>query len=144
MGMADVPRASGSLAELLGDPPVVFWTTRYLKRLLIERHAIRARLENPGGSIILMGSEKVERDPQYSPVVGNDFHLDLIEAEQEVNQLPDGDRLALMKWLNELPPAQVEDYRQARGRVKKKDSSDRQARRKAAAVVENLNAREDS
>ena len=140
--MANVPSTSRSLADLLGDPPVVKWTTRYLKRLLIERSSIRARLENPGGSIILMAIEQLDASP-YAPTIGNDFHLDLIEAECEVNKLPLGDRMALLKWVHDLTPAQMQDYLQSRGRVSRR-TDERKAQRKADAMVETLNAREDS
>jgi len=140
--MAAVPSANRSLADLLGDPPVVRWTTRYLKRLLIERPAIRARLENPGGSIILMASEQLDQSP-YTPVVGNDFHLDLIEAESLINELPLEDRLALLDWVHSLTPAMVEEYLTARGPVKRR-SIQRQAERKAEDMVETLNDREES
>ena len=142
MGMATVPRANRSLAELLGDPPVVRWTTRYLKRLLIERSAIRARLENPGGSIILMATEQLDASP-FTPVVGNDFHLDLIEAEEELNKLPVSDRYAILDWVQSLTPAQVEEYIDSRGPVKRR-SVQRQAERKAADMTETLSAREDA
>lgn len=141
MGTEPVSRTRRSLSELLGDPPIVRWTTRYLKRLLMERSAIRARLENPGGSIILMTSEQLDNSP-FSPTLGNDFHLDLIEAEEEVNRLPVADRMALLDWVQNLTPAQMEEYIEARGPVARKDSADRQARRKADDIVENLSDRE--
>lgn len=142
MGMANLPRANRSLADLLGDPPVVRWTTRYLKRLLIERSAIRARLENPGGSIILMDTEQLEQNP-FSQFMGNDFHLDLLEAEEVINELPLGDRLAILDWVHSLTPAMVEEYLDVRGPVKRR-SIQRQAERKAEVVVESLNDREES
>lgn len=140
MGTATVPRTNRPLAELLGDPPVVRWTTRYLKRLLIERSAIRARLENPGGSVILMAIERVEEDP-FSQFMGNDFHLDLIEAEEAINQLPVADRMALLHWVNELTPAQTVEYLEARGRITKKGLYTR-AERRAETLTETLNDRE--
>lgn len=109
----------------------------------MERSAIRARLENPGGSIILMATEQLTQSP-FSPVVGNDFHLDLIEAEAEVNNLPVADRYALLDWVHNLTPAQMEEYVEARGPIVRKDSADRQARRKADDIVETLSAREES
>lgn len=135
--MAYVSGSNRSLAELLGDPPIVKWTTRYLKRLLIERPAIRARLENPGGSIILMASEQEYESP-FSQVMGNDFHLDLIEAEREVRVLPEGDRMSLLNWIGQLTPAQEEEYLEAKGAVKRR-SLDKQAERAAGDVVETLN-----
>lgn len=90
-----------------------------------------------------MATEQLDQSP-FSPVVGNDFHLDLIEAEAEVNNLPVGDRIALLDWVQSLTPAQMEEYIEARGPVARKDSMDRQARRKADDIVENLSAREES
>lgn len=142
--MADAPRTRRSLGELLGDPDVVRWTTRYLKRLLIERPAIRARLENPGGSVILMGADNIEHRGEYSPVIGNDIHLDLLEAEQAVASLPATDQQALLRWTGSLTPAQEAEYLEARGRVVKPASDRRQAERKAHSVVETLNDREES
>lgn len=142
MGTATAARPHRSVEELLGDPPVVRWTTRYLKRLLIERSSIRARLENPGGSIILMATEQLTQSP-YTPVVGNDFHLDLIEAEEAVNELPIGDRIAILDWVQGLTPAQIEEYLDTRGPVKRR-SMQRQAERKAEVIAETLNDREES
>lgn len=142
MGVAPVPRANRSLSELLGDPPVVRWTTRYLKRLLIERPAIRARLENPGGSVILLVHEQTGENP-FSQFMGNDFHLDLIEAEQEVLSLPAKDRIALLDWVHGLPEAQMEEYLEARGPVKRR-SIQRQAERKADRIVETLNDQQEA
>lgn len=142
MGTDSVSRTHRPVAELMGDPPIVRWTTRYLKRLLIERHAIRARLENPGGSIILITAEQLDQSP-YASVMGNDFHLDLIEAEEAVRELPVGDRIALLDWTHSLTPAQIEDYLDARGPVKRR-SMHRQAERKAEAIVETLSDREES
>lgn len=141
--MADAPRPRRSIAELIGDPDVVRWTTRYFKRLLIERPAIRARLENPGGSVILQGADNIEHRGEFSPVIGNDFHLDLLEAEGALAVLPAGDQHALLKWTDSLTPAQEAEYLDARGRVVK-PVSDRQAQRKAAGVVESLNERAES
>lgn len=138
--MASPTRASRpQLDELLGDPKALRWTTRYLKRLLIERSRIRARLENPGGSVILLGTEDLEKSSQYSSVIGNDFHLDLLEAEQAVNDMPVGDRVALMQWVDALNPKQAADFLSVRvGSVR------RRAERKANDIVETLNGPEDS
>ena len=75
--------------------------------------------------------------------MGNDFHLDLIEAEEEVNNLPLGDRIAILQWVHSLTPAQMEEYLDTRGPVKRR-SMQRQAERKAEVIVETLSAREDA
>jgi hypothetical protein len=91
------------------DPPVVDWTTDYLKRLLVERDAIRAALYSPGASILLNRADRVGVEAQYSysNVIGNDFHLDLIEAEKAVAALPKADRDALMAWVDGLTSQQA-------------------------------------
>ena len=89
-----------------------------------------------------MSIEQLEQSP-FSPVVGNDFHLDLIEAEAEVNLLPLGDRIAILDWVHSLTPAQMEEYLTVRGPVKRR-SLQRQAERKAEDIAENLSAREDA
>jgi hypothetical protein len=89
-----------------------------------------------------MATEQLDNSP-FSPVVGNDFHLDLIEAEEVINELPAGDRIALLDWVHSLTPAMVEEYLAVRGPVKRR-SLQRQAERKAEDIVETLNDREES
>jgi hypothetical protein len=89
-----------------------------LKKLLIERHAIRAALEHPGGSIITAGPAQAadaENLPSYSSVVGNDFHLDLLEAEREVNILQPRDRIELLSWCDGLSPSEAAQWANLRG-----------------------------
>ena len=83
----------------------------YMRRLLIERNHIRAALENPGGSVILMGvAATVEQTTSFSSVVGNDYHLDLIELEGVISRLPADQRRALMAWADGLTSKQAADY----------------------------------
>lgn len=100
------------------DPQSVYWTTHYLKKLLIERHAIRAALEHPGGSIITAGPAQaadVNELPSYSGVIGNDYHLDLIEAEGVVNTLEVRDRIELLAWCDGLSPSEASQWANIRG-----------------------------
>jgi hypothetical protein len=108
--MPSVPSARSYLAYC--DPPVVYWTTDYLKRLLIERDDIRSALVNPGASILLNRAARVGIESQYaySNVIGNDFHLDLIEAEKAVAGLPKADRDALMAWVDGLTSQQAANF----------------------------------
>lgn len=94
------------------EPKAVRWTTAYLKRLLIERHAIRAKLENPGGSIIVSPTRKAETTigVDYSAVIGNDAHLDLLDAEVEVNRLPVDERIRLLVWCDSLSPESAASF----------------------------------
>jgi hypothetical protein len=100
------------------DPRSVYWSSHYLKKLLIERHAIRASLEHPGGSIITAGPAQAadaENLPSYSSVVGNDFHLDLLEAEREVNILQPRDRIELLGWCDGLSPREAAQWANLKG-----------------------------
>ena len=110
--MADAARSGGLTATSYFDEErAVRYTPAYLRRLLIERHVIRARLVNPGGSVILFGvAASVEQPNDYSAVVGNDFHLDLIEAEQVVSELPVEQQRALLAWADGLSSKQAAEY----------------------------------
>lgn len=106
---------SANAFEVVGffNPAGLYRTTEYIKKLLIERHAIRAALENPGGSIITAGPARAadaDEVPSYSSVVGNDYHLDLLSAEQEVNKLPLQDRIELLAWCDGLTPKQAAQW----------------------------------
>jgi len=81
------------------DPEVLRCTTEYFIKLLLERHAIRAALLNPGGSVILTGvTARTDESQHYSSIMGNTLHLDLLEAEAVVDSLPKGQREALYQW----------------------------------------------
>lgn len=87
------------------------YTTDYVRRLLIERHHIRAALTNTGGSVILMGVAATTEQPQsYSSVVGNDYHLDLLEAEKVISELPADQRAALLAWADGMSSKQAADW----------------------------------
>lgn len=107
--MADAARPSDVTYE--DTERAVRYTSGYLRRLLIERHHIRASLANPGGSVILMGvAASIENQTDFSSVVGNDYHLDLLEAEQVVLALPTLQRLALLAWADGLSSRQAAEY----------------------------------
>lgn len=100
------------------EPNSVQWTTDYLKTLLIERHNIRAAIENPGGSIITGGvAQAADADqlPSYSSEIGNASHLDLMEAEMEVSRLDARDRIELLAWCDGLSPKQAAGWANSRG-----------------------------
>lgn len=124
------------LAERLIEPEVIRWSSRYLKRLLIERPKIRAKLENPGGSVILGATTAAHTmtGPQYSSSVGNDFHLDLIEAESQYAGLSRGDQLALARWADSLPERIEDEFRDTKpGAIRVRQM------RAAQRLVDNLN-----
>ena len=100
------------------EPNSVQWTTDYLKTLLIERHNIRAAIENPGGSIITGGvAQAADADqlPSYSSEMGNGPHLDLLEAETEVMTLDKRDRIELLAWCDGLSAKQAADFANLKG-----------------------------
>src|SRR5688572_30625410 len=76
------------------------YTTQYLRRLIAERAYIRAALYNHGGSIITHGSSlDLEGQDVYTSQIGNDFHLDLIEAENIMaHEMPKQQRDTLLQW----------------------------------------------
>lgn len=122
------------------QPNSLRWTTAYLKRLLVERHFIRASLENPGGSIIATATRKLETDSltPYSSDIGNDFHLDLLDAEDEVNDLDAIERKRLLAWCDGLSPQVAAEFASVRpGRVRKNQ-------RTIKKMVEDHNGGEDS
>lgn len=132
------------------EPRSVFWTTDYIKTLLIERHNIRAAIENPGGSIITGGvAQAADADqlPSYSSEMGNASHLDLLEAEREVMALDARDRIELLAWCDGLSAKQAADWANIKGgkiRVSNQSASQkritRSAQRVADKVVENVSA----
>ena len=124
------------------EPNSVQWTTDYLKTLLIERHNIRAAIENPGGSIITGGvAQAADADqlPSYSSELGNASHLDLLEAESEVKRLNARDRIELLAWCDGMTPKQAANYANLRGgkiRSTNQNSSNRRIHRTVAKVTE--------
>lgn len=97
------------------------FATRYMRRLFADRDYIRAAILNPGGSVILTGvSRDLEGTDEYSSQVGNDYHLDLIQAEVEItNNCPHEDHqdlprftakqiAVLMEWAGGLSQEEAE------------------------------------
>lgn len=101
------------------------FTPAYVRRLLLERVYIYAKLYNPGGSIILRGSDSVDPDRPlgYSTEIGNTFHLDLIELEQQFTQaIAEGDLTkkqvkAILTWADGMNSRDAADYMHATGPV---------------------------
>jgi hypothetical protein len=96
------------------DSQGLYRLNEYIKKLLIERHGIRAALENPGGSIITAGPARAadadDMSTSYSSVIGNDYHLDLLDAEQAVNKLPLQERIETLAWCDGLSPKQAAQW----------------------------------
>lgn len=97
----------------------------YVRRLLIERVYIYAKLHNPGGSVILRGSDSVDPDRPlgYSTQIGNMFHLDLIELESQFNKaIEEGDLTkkqvdSILTWADGMSSRDAADYLHAKGPV---------------------------
>lgn len=95
------------------------FATRYMRRLIADRDHIRSAILNPGGSVILTGVTRyLEGTDEYSSQVGNDYHLDLLQAEMEItNNCPlhsdepkfTAKQIAvLMEWANHLSDEEAE------------------------------------
>ena len=82
------------------DSHPVNYTTAYLRRLIAERAYIRAALYNHGGSIITRGvSLDLEGQDQYTSQIGNDYHLDLVAAEDIIaNDMSKEQQDTLIQW----------------------------------------------
>lgn len=97
------------------------YTNDYMRKLLIEAPYIRAKLENPGGSVILTGvAADTERTDEYSSHIGSSFHLDLIETEMHLHDLPIDQQQALLQWASGLSAKQAALYFNVKGTVQRK------------------------
>jgi len=97
---------------LEAEPAINYWTTDYFRKLCIERHRIRARLYNPGGSIILHGrAAEVEAGinpmSDYSADIGNDFHLDLLAADDVLRKCQAQQVREFLEWCDGLSSVQA-------------------------------------
>jgi hypothetical protein len=102
-------RGHNELREAV-EPYAVGDLTRYLRRLIIERPYIRARLENPGGSILLMPTSNPDQ-VSYGAAIGNDAHLDLIEADMVLErEFSQGERDTFEQWAAGFTSEQAADY----------------------------------
>jgi hypothetical protein len=105
--------------------PLGGYTSDYVKRLLIERLYVYAKLYNPGGSIILRASDIVDHDRPvgYSTEIGNMFHLDLIEIQKELDSMLEAGEIskeelkALLTWADGMTSDQAANYLHSTGGV---------------------------
>lgn len=97
------------------------YTNDYVRKLFLESPYIRARLTNPGGSVILRGTAADTEAPQeYSVQIGSGFHLDLLEMELKFDELPEDQQQALIVWRNGVSPKEASMYFAAKGSVIRK------------------------
>ncbi len=112
-----------------------FYSNDYLRKLLIETPYIKARLLNPGGSVILMGTAADTEAPQeYSSQIGSGFHLDLVEMEIKFRELPRDQQEALFAWSMGISPKEASLYFSAKGTVLRK-----RRERGVTALTEKMN-----
>lgn len=95
------------------------YTTQYLRRLIAERAYIRAALYNHGGSIITHGSSlDLEGQDVYTSQIGNDFHLDLVEAEKIMAfEMSPEQRETLLQWAEGVDERTANELAQSKGRT---------------------------
>lgn len=97
------------LRELV-EPWVVGDASRYLRRLIIEAPYIMARLYNPGGSVLLLPTNNGDQIT-YGSDIGNDAHLDLIEASVVLQRdFSKGERDTLIDWALGFTSQQAAEY----------------------------------
>jgi hypothetical protein len=112
----DITSTSDLVATL--EPDEIRFTPEYVKRLLVERMYIYAKLHNPGGSVILRNTDVVDHDRPlgYSTQIGNSFHLDLIELEKELQDAVDEGTItrseveAMLTWADGMTSQQAAYY----------------------------------
>lgn len=112
-------RRGGGVDSWGAEPEALQFTNDYVKRLLLERHHIRARLTNQGGSIILTATARVDFDRfvDYSTEIGNSFHADLITLDQHLAELSKGERDALNSYIDGMSSEEAAPLLNARGGV---------------------------
>jgi hypothetical protein len=102
------------------EPKTLRYTSDYVRRLLLDRHYVYARLLNPGSSIILSSkAAELERglEDEYSSVIGSTWHLDMIDLAQQLAELPKGDVDALLSYIDDMSSNEASRYFNARGSV---------------------------
>lgn len=97
------------------------YSNDYLRKLLVEAPRIRARLTNPGGSVILTSTAAMtEQAAEYSPQIGSSSHLDLIEMELHFRELPKDQQRALLEWALGVTAEQAAYFNDIKGSVFRK------------------------
>lgn len=123
------------------DPEIIHYTNHYVRRLLAEAVYVYAKLENPGGSVILTSTGLIDADRtyEYTSQIGNPFHLDLIDLKQKMKELSKKERDALLAWAEGLTPLQAARYLHATGPVALR----KRRERGVAALTESFNASQE-
>lgn len=98
------------------------FTSKYIRRLIVEAPYIYERLYNPSGSIIL---QRYAGSPSYlnsySTSIGNPFHNDLIDVSVLLNErFSKEERKTIYDWAMGLNSYQAAEYYGVKGDVIRK------------------------
>jgi hypothetical protein len=107
----------------LTEPEVIKHQRDNVLRLLVERHHIWAKVYNPGGSVILTATDRVdhERPTGYRTEVGNPDHLDLIDLDKSIRDamkqgvLSKQDLVSMLLWVDSMTDEQAAVYLHSKG-----------------------------
>lgn len=123
---------TGTSHSPLSEPEAMRYVNDYVRRLLIERHHIYARLLNPGGSIILNAKSRADSESGdgYASMIGSSFHLDMMELDMALKQsgLKPHEIQALLTWVDGMTSQQAAVYLSARGSITSKTIQKRRER----------------
>lgn len=104
------------------EPQVLRFTSKYIRKLIVEAPYIYERLYNPSGSIILhQHATTPSYMTSYSTSIGNSFHNDLIDVSIILNKnFSQEERRLIYDWAMGLNSKQAADYYGVTGNVVRK------------------------
>ena len=137
---------STSSTQIGVDPDAIQYTSHYVRRLLAEAAYVYAAIENPGGSVILTqtGIIDADRGYEYSSQIGNQFHLDLIDLQEQMKILSKGERDSLITWANGLTAFEAAQYLHSTGSVNLENAVRKRRQRGIERLTKGFNEQEDS
>lgn len=107
---------------LTTEPGSLRFTSKYIRKLIVEAPYIYARLYNPSGSIILQQSATTPSYmTNYSTSIGNSFHNDLIDVSIILHERFTKEEIRLIyDWALGLSSKQAANYYGVTGNVVRK------------------------
>jgi DNA-binding NarL/FixJ family response regulator len=104
------------------EPSSLRFTSKYIRKLIVEAQYIYARLHNPSGSIILQQSATTPSYmTNYSTSIGNSFHNDLIDVSIILKEKFSREEIRLIhEWALGLSSKQAANYYGVTGNVIRK------------------------
>lgn len=104
------------------EPGSLRFTSKYIRKLIVEAPYIYARLYNPSGSIILQQSATTPSYmTNYSTSIGNSFHNDLIDVSIILHERFTKEEIRLIyDWALGLSSKQAANYYGVTGNVVRK------------------------